>query len=37
MDFHLLLTLVLTILTMAVGLGFVFMAVAFILKKISWK
>lgn len=37
MDIHALLTLALTILTMAAGLGFVFLAVAFILKKISWK
>lgn len=37
MDIHLLLTLILTILTMAAGLGLIFLAVAYILKKISWK
>ena len=37
MDIHLVLTLILTILTMAAAMGIIFLAVAFILKKISWK
>ena len=37
MDAHLLLVLILAILTMAAALGIVFLAIAFILKKISWK
>lgn len=37
MDTYLILILILTILTMAAALGIVFLALAFILKKISWK
>lgn len=37
MDAYLLFVLILTILTMAAALGIVFLAIAFILKKISWK
>lgn len=37
MEPYLVLILILTILTMAAAMGIIFLAVAFILKKISWK
>ena len=37
MDAHLMIVLILAILTMAAALGIVSLAIAFILKKISWK